>query len=108
MRDEQGRWLPGESGNPDGRPIDNISILPYIKRKLQEVPPNERRTYAECIATRIVRAAAGEIELTDGATIRDLLDRLDGKPKQTIETHNDLDQEWYELFQEIAGEAREQ
>ena len=106
-RNESGQWLPGVSGNPDGKPEGAISILPFIRRKLAEIPEGERRNYAQVIADRIVRACAGEIELGEGASIRDLLDRLDGKPVQVLQTNNSMDVEWFELMQEIYAESKD-
>jgi len=88
-RDEKGRFVPGQSGNPGGRPT--VSIVDEIKRKLKEVPPNEQEDYARLLADRFItwlwdEACAGRMH---GWAFRDLMDRVDGKPKQVIDYHND-------------------
>ena len=74
-----------ENINRKGRPKGSVSILDVIRNKLQEIPPGERRTYAEKIAEMTVRAAAGEVPLLDGTSLRDLIDRIDGKPTSSLE-----------------------
>jgi len=40
IRDEQGRFKPGFSGNPSGRPADTLKD--YLRKKLSEMPPEEK------------------------------------------------------------------
>ena len=57
-RGENGKFLPGFSGNPDGRPKDSFSLLTILKRKLQQVPPeykNDKKTYAEALVNSILK-----------------------------------------------------
>ncbi len=37
-RDDKGRWLPGSSGNPDGKPKGTRSIMSDLYRVLAEMP----------------------------------------------------------------------
>ena len=86
----------GQSGNPNGRPKGSISLLSMIKRELEDNPK---------MARRIVLAYLADAE-GDGVNRRDLIDRTDGKPKQTVEMSNQKDAEWLDLFREIKDEAK--
>ena len=102
MRDEQGRWLPGTSGNPEGKEEGTFSILAIIRTKLQEVPEGEQRTYAELLIEQYITDA---LKTHDGVAIRDLVDRIDGRAVQNVVVGNDLDREWLELFQDLETDA---
>jgi len=81
-RGKDGRFPPGVSGNPDGRPIGSISIVALLKRKLEEIPEGQQHTYGSILVQKIIQKC-----LDDGDTsmIRDLISRVDGMPKQSIE-----------------------
>ena len=85
-------FLPGQSGNPKGRP--KFSIVSIIREKLQSVSEDEKRTVAHKLIDEY-------IERADGTAIRDMIDRIDGKPKQYVEMSNEKDAEWLELFKSI-------
>ena len=93
MRDEQGRWEPGTSGNPSGRRA--LSIVDIIKKQLQEVPEGEQENLATLMVRKYLQKAYREC---DGVALRDIIDRIDGKPHQTITMNNEKDAEWFELF----------
>ena len=83
VRDEQGRFLPGNPGGP-GRPKGKLSLMAIIERKLEEIPEGEERTRAEKIIERYLDAIlAGEAP--DGVAIRHLVEMFDGKPTQRNE-----------------------
>jgi len=103
MRDEQGRWEPGTSGNPSGRRA--LSIVDIIKKQLQEVPEGEQENLATLMVRKYLQKAYREC---DGVALRDIIDRIDGKPKQIINVSNEKDEEWFELFQELAYEVKEE
>ena len=105
MRDTQGKWLPGTSGNPDGKEEGTFSILAIIRAKLQEIPEDEQRTYAELLVEQYIVDA---LATNDGVAIRDLVDRLDGRAVQTVTIANDLDREWLDFSKEITSEAQEE
>ena len=70
----------GVSGNPSGRPIDTKT--PHVRALVQKkVPNSDEHTYGSLIAQRLVQLAmSGEI-----AAIREVFDRLEGRPRQPIE-----------------------
>ncbi len=73
-------FMPGQSGNPGGRPKGD-SVTTWLRRKLQDEPiPGQTR--AERIAETIMRAA----EDGDPKLIKELLDRTEGKVAEAITT----------------------
>ena len=82
-RDDKGRLLPGHTANPDGRPKGSVSVVSAIKRKLEEEYPEasneEKRTYLDEIVAKYFEKA---IQDGDKNILRDLIDRIDGKPQQ--------------------------
>ena len=79
-RNRQGRFLPGNSGNPGGRPRGGVSVSAAMRTLSSQPVPKEhggkaRETWASCIARMIFeRAAAGDLR---AAAL--VLDRLDGR-----------------------------
>lgn len=87
IRNEKGQFVKGVSGNPYGRPEGSgISIVTELKRKLNEVPEGEKSSYLQLLIQQILDKA---IEEGDTQMIRDMIDRVDGKPTQRIENIND-------------------
>lgn len=72
----------GVSGNPAGRPKGSFSLVGLLKKKLQEHPKGKDRTYAEYFVDKVMNAT---IVKGDVAMMRDIIDRVDGKPKQAID-----------------------
>ena len=97
MKRDHGRFVPGESGNPKGRPA--FSIVSIIKAKLQSVPRGQHRSVAEAMIADYIADAQ---ERNDGVAIRDIIDRFDGKPKQHIRMDNHLDGAWGEYLNSVA------
>ena len=75
-----GVWKPGQSGNPAGRP----KLAPLSKayrEKLDEPCPFMRgRTWAQAIATKMVRLAF----MGNLAAAAEIADRAEGKPRQAL------------------------
>jgi len=85
-RDAKGRWLPGVSGNPNGAPLSLVGIL---KRKLLEIPEGERKEQADALMDiYLAKAFSGNENL-----LKDILDRIDGKPKESIEHSGEIMQD---------------
>jgi len=78
-RDNMGRFRPGLSGNPTGRPAGSVSITAEIKKKLQEIPDGQQKSYLELLINRILKQA-----VVDGneQMIKQIWNYIDGPPKQ--------------------------
>lgn len=81
-RDDHGRYLPGTSGNPGGRPKGSVSLVTSIRRELER-----RRDLGqpglEAVAARLVDLALeGDLR-----AVREIGDRLDGKPTQALDVN---------------------
>jgi len=57
QRDEKGLFKKGFSANPSGRPKGSFSLVEMIRNKLQEVPEDDQRSYAEMLINQIVESA---------------------------------------------------
>jgi len=77
-------------GNPGGgRPAGTFSLVGMLKDKLKEVKHGpERKQYAELLIDTIINKA---IERKDVRMITDILNRVDGMPKQSIDLTADLE-----------------
>lgn len=79
-------FKPGQSGNPAGRPKGTVSVVEALRRKLEEVPNlkenKEKRTYLELLIAKMLQTA---IVKGDVSMIRDIVNRVDGMPRQTVE-----------------------
>jgi hypothetical protein len=100
-RDENGRFLPGNSGGP-GRP--RFSIVSIIREQLQKAGENGNKTVAQELVERYIKRT---LEEGDGVAIRDLIDRFDGKPMQHIETSNEADAAWLAFWRDILDDDTE-
>lgn len=68
--------------NMEGRPVGSVSIVEGIKKKLLEIEPENKKTYLDLFLSRYFRKA---IKDGDVGLIRDMINRIDGMPKQTNE-----------------------
>jgi len=83
----KGSWVKGQSGNPKGRPRKDYSITSLAKEMLDQ-PADERflspsdygKTWRQAIAKALL---VGALNLNSGI-MKELLDRLEGKPAQPI------------------------
>jgi hypothetical protein len=80
-RDEKGHFIEGISGNPNGRPKGSVSIVEEIKRKLETIPEGEKKTYLQIFVEKLFKKGIDE---SDTTLMKDLIDRVDGKPQQNI------------------------
>jgi len=82
-RDTNGKFLPGNCANPNGRPKKELSLLSVLKEELTKIAPlkgNKDKTWIQLIVMAwMVGAAKGNPIL-----IREILDRVDGKVAQPI------------------------
>jgi hypothetical protein len=86
-------FIPGQSGNPGGRPKGSVKVSSCYERALARPFPGDQqgRTYAQVIADRTVELAAeGRID-----AIKEITDRTEGRSKQTIDvSRSDLRKEY--------------
>lgn len=75
-------WKKGQSGNPAGRPVGSISITSMIKKKLEEVPDGQKKTYLEILVSKILQRAIVE---GDPQMIKTIWSYTDGQPRQGID-----------------------
>jgi len=79
------RFKPGVSGNPKGRTPGGKNLTTMLRAILNdEVPDGTGLTYSEAIIKKLIEKAAINGNLN---AIRDIFDRLEGKPKQEFD-HN--------------------
>jgi hypothetical protein len=75
-------FVPGDPNiNREGRPKGSVSVVQAIKKKLEEIPEGEKKTYLELLVNQVMeKGLAGDVSM-----IKDIIDRVDGKPLQTQE-----------------------
>ncbi len=88
-RDEQGRFIPGVSGNPNGRPIETE------EQKLKKIA-TERviETYIDDLSQFLPEIKSPLIEAAkkgDMSAIKEIHDRVLGKPKQSLDIKADVE-----------------
>ena len=83
-RNERGQYLPGVSGNPNGRV--SFSLISILKEKLQEIPQGQK----EEAARKLVKVYLRKAFKGDDALLKDIFDRIDGKPKESIQHSGEL------------------
>ncbi len=74
-------FKPGQSGNPKGKPKGTYSFIPMLKRKLKELDGMTNKTKGERIVEELINKA---IEDKDIQAMKEMFNRIDGMPKQTI------------------------
>jgi len=86
LRDEKGLFIPGTATpNPAGRPKGSLSIVSALREKLKEkskyMKNGEQLSYLEAFLEKMLKIA---LDKEDVAMIRDVVNRIDGLPKQDI------------------------
>ncbi len=72
-------FKPGQSGNPNGRPKGSFSMITLIKKKAEELYPDDpakQKTYGDMVVEQMYKKA---IQDNDMAAIKEINDRIDGK-----------------------------
>jgi len=102
-------FMPGVSGNPNGRPAGSISITTAIKRKLEETPDGQKKTYLVQIVDKLIEKA-----LIDGdeKVLKLLWNYIDGMPKASIDLTHGVQQdqltELTEFFRSVANKNKKE
>ncbi len=103
MRDNKGRWLKGTSGNITGRPKDR-KFTEVMIEKLNAIN-EDGSTSLERIADKVIKMAEkGNIQ-----AIRDIVNRLEGTPRQSMEitrAHDQLVVEGDEDYNKLTDEEK--
>lgn len=77
------RFQKGQSGNPNGRP-KSAFLSDALRRKLRETMPDAtEKTVADAVADALVKEALDG----DVSAIREIFDRTEGKPLQTLDAN---------------------
>lgn len=80
---ETGKFVKGNPGG--GRPKGSVSIVEGIRRKLLEIEPVNQKTYLELFLNTYFKNAIKE---GDSQLIKDMINRIDGMPKQAVDVNN--------------------
>lgn len=79
------RFKKGEVANPNGRPPKAWTMSSLIEEALEEVEATSGKSFKSLVAKRLAHMAVnGDIQ-----AIKEINDRIDGKPKQPIEHSGD-------------------
>ena len=80
IQDKAGRFKPGQSGNPNGRP-KGISITEMVKTALEEVEPKTGIHWKDLIIKRILLKATND---GDTQMLKAIWAYIDGMPRQDL------------------------
>lgn len=86
---EPHRWKPGESGNPNGRPAKELCITSLV-REILERDAGDGKTNAQLVAEAIVQLAKTPNARGHVPTVKELLDRIEGKVPETHKIEGDI------------------
>jgi len=78
QRDSQGKFKPGISANPGGRPKGSVNLTTILKKKLKECPEGEEKTYGELFIDRLIELAIIEKNIN---AYKLIMNYIDGLPK---------------------------
>jgi hypothetical protein len=70
----------GQSGNPGGRPKKGKSLTEALEKAMKRKSSNGKRNY-DAMADTLVKLAIEDKNIT---AIKYIMDRVDGRPKETI------------------------
>ncbi len=86
-REANGKWKPGQSGNPKGRPAGSFSLVALLKEALQDLAfdldgKKMDKTHAQLLIKKMLKLA---IKDGDVRMISQILNHVDGLPMQKTE-----------------------
>lgn len=82
LRDNEGKFLPGVSGNPAGKPKGSRSFTTKVKEALEKIADGKDYTYEEAFIKAILKKAIID---QDATIIKLMWNYMDGMPLQKIE-----------------------
>ena len=94
LRDEKGKFLPGTATPSPGRPKGSISLLSMLKEWLEKQSRLVKKdgdkeivlSNAEALIEKIFKKAIDDEDVT---MIKDIMDRVDGRPQQSLDVKVD-------------------
>lgn len=86
-------FKPGESGNPDGRPVGSKSITTMVREALDEVIKMKDGSEVDMKGLLIKRILDKAIQKGDDRMIQMIWEQLDGRPNQKIDLVAELGDE---------------
>lgn len=84
IRDEKGRFAPGVSGNPGGKPKGK-HMTTLIRQMLKDITYKMADGQEVTADVAIVRRLIDKAAKGGDRSIQEIIDRTDGKPKETVE-----------------------
>jgi hypothetical protein len=79
-RDRNGRFLPGNTGNPNGRPRNELTLTNLAREKLgEDCPFDPGKTWAQYLVDRWLGQSVENVSY-----FRELIERVEGKVLQPI------------------------
>ena len=94
--------MPFTKGDPNinrnGQNARGFSMIAILRRKLQEIPKGERKSNAEILLDKLIKDAKSSPRI-DAA--KEILDRIEGKPKQSVDTNVTLNNSISEIINEL-------
>ena len=92
--------------NREGRPVGSVSIVAELKKKLEEIPEGEKKTYLEKIVKVYLDKALND---KDTKILTDIIDRIDGKALQKINANvTNVEEELDKIDEEVNDEIHKQ
>ncbi len=100
IKGEKGLFQPGTAPGP-GRPKGSVSLLSMLKKRLEETPVGNTRSYAEMIVEAILHDA---VVKRDPKMIKLIVNYVDGMPKQQgdVDINREGIEELTAFFRKIA------
>ena len=93
-------WKPGQSGNPSGSST-RARLRPLLVERLKAVVPGDRKKRQGALA--VIDAWIKSAVKGNAKAAKDIVDRMDGSPKETVELVGDASKA--EIFITVPGDA---
>lgn len=90
-RDDRGRLLPGSTANPSGRPKVVVEVMKRLEEGLPEA------------ATALLAMLKDDDPKVKMFAVREVFDRVMGKPKQAPEDNDALERAWEHMLSRLRG-----